>query len=193
MRKILLLFLLFVFFYSASAQRAALIVKKNNKVKQQYWLHSYFAFQTHNNIWRKGELMSLKEDSFFIRPTVVKMGMFQNDTLRFPIEGYALTDILHLPIKGLLIDYRDGKFQVIRSAGNISFYWLKSGLILRIGAIGYTALTIINGALSNTLSFNGICLPVVAAVYITGIVLKRWYKPVIELGRRGYTVKVISI
>jgi hypothetical protein len=189
MRKILLLSFLFIFNYAASAQQAALVIKKRNKMIQQYWLHSYFAFQTHNNIWRKGELTKLKQDSFFIRPTVVKIGMFQNDTLRYPIEGYALSDVLHLPIKGLLIDYKDGKFQVIRSAGNISFYWLKSGWILRAGAIGFTALTLINGGLGG--SVGGNWWIVATSVYATGFVMKRLYKPVFKVDDK-YELKVME-
>lgn len=191
MRKFILLVSVFIFCYSATAQQAALMIKKKSKTIQQYWLHSYFAFQTHNNIWRKGELMSLTKDSFYIRPTVIRIGLFVNDTVRFPIEGYALTDILRLPIKGLLIDYKDGKFQVIRSAGNISFYWLKSGLILRIGAIGFTALTIINGVINGDLSLAGAWLPPAAFVYASGFVLKRIYKPVFSV-KRKYQVKVVA-
>lgn len=191
MRKFLLLPFIFFFYNAATAQQAVLVIKKRNKVIQQYWLHSYFAFQTHNNIWRKGELMKLKKDSFFIRPTVVRMGMFVNDTARFPIEGYAFSDVLHLPIKGLLIDYKDGKFQVIRSAGNISFYWLKSGWILRAGAIGFTALTIINGAINGDLSFSGNWVPIAAAVYASGFALKRLYKPVFKINDK-YELKVME-
>jgi hypothetical protein len=189
MRKILPLLFLFSFYNTASAQKAALVLKKKDKTIQQYWLHSYFAFQTHNNIWRKGELMQLKTDSFFIRPTVIKIGMFQNDTLRYPIEGYALSDVLHLPIKGLLIDYKDGKFQVIRSAGNISFYWLKSGWILRAGAIGFTALTLINGISGG--SVGGNWWIIAAGTYATGFVMKRLYKPVFKVGDK-YELKVME-
>lgn len=135
--------------------------------------------------------MILKKDSFYIRPTVVKIGMFINDTLRYPLEGYALSDVLKIPIKGLLIDYKDGKFQVIRSAGNISFYWLKSGLIFRIGALGYVALTIINGIVTGDLSFQGAWLPIAAGVYAGGFALKRIYKPVIPVQKK-YHVKVLS-
>ncbi|MBX9781845.1 MAG: hypothetical protein K2X48_00995 [Chitinophagaceae bacterium] len=156
---------------------------------QQYWLHSYFAFKTYNNIWRKGELMILKKDSFYIRPTVVTLGLFVNDTARFPLEGYALHDVLMVPGKGLLIDYKKGKFQIIRSAGNVSFYWLKSGWILRAGAIGYTALTVINGLLNGDLGFSGNRLPVAAAVYASGFALKRLYKPVKKIGK-AYKIKV---
>lgn len=191
MRKFILLVSVFIFCYSATAQQAVLMVKKKSKTIQQYWLHSYFAFQTHNNIWRKGELMSLTKDSFYIRPTVVRIGLFVNDTVRFPIEGYALTDVLRLPIKGLLIDYKDGKFQVIRSAGNISFYWLKSGLVLRIGAIGFTVLTIINGTINGDLSLAGTWLPVAGAVHASGFALKRLYKPVFSVQGK-YELKIVG-
>jgi hypothetical protein len=190
--KIRLLFsLLFICSCTVYAQQAALVIKKNNKTVKQYWLHSYFAFRTHNNVWRKGELMILRKDSFYIRPTVVTMGLFINDTARFPLEGYALSDVLMLPIKGLLIDYKDGKFQIIRSAGNISFYWLKSGLIFRIGAIGFTALTIINGAINGDLSFSGNWIPIATAVYATGFALKRVYKPIFPVNKR-YELKVME-
>lgn len=125
--------------------------------------------------------MIIRNDSFYIRPTVVTMGLYVNDTVRFPMEGYALSDVLKLPIKGLLIDYKDGKFQVIRSAGTISFYWLKSGLILRIGAIGFAALTVANGLINGDVSF-GAWVPVAAAVYASGFALKRIYKPVFKVG-----------
>jgi hypothetical protein len=189
MRKFLLLLVLSFFYQLSIAQQAKLVVKKNKRTVQQYWLHSYFAFQTHNNIWRKGELVIIRNDSFYIRPTVVTIGLYVNDTVRFPMEGYALNDVLKLPIKGLLIDYKDGKFQVIRSAGNISLYWLKSGLILRIGAIGFTALTVINGLINGDLSF-GSWVPVASVVYASGFALKRIYKPVFEV-KNKYRLQVM--
>lgn len=189
MIKLLLCLFLFNIVYTVSAQQRTLVLKRRGKTVQQYWLHSYFAFQTHNNVWRKGELIQLKADSFFIRPTVVKIGMFQNDTLRYPPEGYALSDVLHMPIKGLLIDYKDGKFQVIRSAGNISLYWLKSGLILRMGAIGFTTLTLVNGLMGGSIAGNWWIAA--TAVYATGFALKRIYKPVFSV-KGKYELKVIE-
>ncbi len=135
--------------------------------------------------------MIIRNDSFYIRPTVVTMGLYVNDTVRFPMEGYALSDVLKLPVKGLLIDYKDGKFQVIRSAGTISFYWLKSGLILRIGAIGFAALTVVNGLINGDVSF-GAWVPVAAAVYASGFALKRIYKPVFKVGKR-YELKMMQL
>jgi hypothetical protein len=191
MRKYLHFAFIVIFCHTASAQQSALVVKKNQKTIQKYWLHSFFAFQTHNNIWRRGELMILKKDSFYIRPRVVTIGMFVNDTAYFPLEGYAMSDVLHLPIKGLLIDYKDGKFQVIRNAGNMNLYWLKSGFIFRAGALGYTALTVINGLLVGSLSLGGAWLPVAAGVYLGGYALKRIYKPIIPVGKQ-YKLSVLT-
>jgi hypothetical protein len=189
MNRLLLLLLVTFISVPSFSQQHVLVLKKNGKTEKHYWLHSSFSFRTHNKVWRKGELVKIKTDSFTIIPTVVRMGMFLKDTLRFPAETYAVTDVFVLPKKGLLIDYRGGKFQIIRSAGTMNFYWLKSGLIFRLGAAGYVALTVINGLINSNLAFEGNGFLIAGGVFLGGVILKKAYKPVYYMGKK-YTLEV---
>ena len=73
-------------------------------------------------------------------------------------------------------------------------YWLKSGWILRVGALGYAVLNIINSASHNELSIKNNALPlsIAAAVLATGVILNKTYKPKYIVGRR-YRLQVLDI
>jgi hypothetical protein len=97
----------------------------------------------------------------------------RTDTFYYPVKGFALSDIYAMPKKGYLIDFVNGRFQISRTGGHVHFYWIKSGLIFRIAGAGFALLGLINGSLIN--------IPIGAAVFAAGVLMKKLYKPTIRL------------
>lgn len=71
-------------------------------------------------------------------------------------------------------------------------YWIKSGWIFRVGAIGYAALYIANRLINNNLSFGGSNIAIAAGVFLFGVLLKHMYKPTLSLGEK-YHVQIINL
>lgn len=161
---------LFLSFYS---QENILIFKKGNKSIEKFWKGTFIAFQLENKTWEKGELMKIKNDSFYIRPRVIKYSFMRTDTFYYPVKGFALSDIYAMPKKGYLIDFVNGRFQISRTGGHVHFYWIKSGFIFRVAGAGFALLGLINGSLIN--------IPIGAAVFAAGVLMKKIYKPTIRL------------
>lgn len=155
---------------TAKSQADYLLVKKKNKTIDKLWMGSVIAFQTENKQWYKGEITRIKNDSFYIRPKVVRYSLMRVDSFYFPIQGFRLADIYAMPKRGLLIDYVDGRFQVSPSGGHMHFYWIKSGLIFRLGAAGYALVGLINGAPA--------AVAFAAPVFLAGVLLKKIYSPI---------------
>lgn len=191
MTKLLLSLIFSVSFFSGSAQTDFLIFKKKNKSLATFWKGSVISFQLRNKQWQKGQIIKIQNDSIYIKPVVVYYGLIGTDTIHYNVAGYPIADILAMPKKGILIDYKNGHFQISRSGGNISFYWVKSGLIFRIGAVTYTALTIINGLLTSSFSLTGSKFGIAAVVFAGGLVLHKTWKPVLPVGKK-YHLKVVS-
>ena len=185
--KKLLLGSIFIFsLLSAYTQQDVLIFKKKNKSIEKFWKGSIISFQVNSKQWRKGEITRINKDSFYIRPSMVMYSLNGTDTVRFPIQGYTITDIYAMPNKGILVNYKNGSYQIQRSAGHVHFYWIKSGLIFRIGAAAYAGLNITNGIINNDLSFNKSKeeLVIAAAVFLSGVLLHKAYKPVLKIGKK---------
>ena len=98
-----------------------------------------------------------------------------------------------MPKKGVLVDYKDGEFQISRSGGHVHWYWIKSGWIFRVVGIGYAALNIANGVINNDFSFseNKTQLGIAAALFATGVLLKKTYKLTFKLGKK-YQLRVLD-
>lgn len=176
----------------ASAQQDMLIFKKRNKVISRYWPGTTIAFQLENKQWQKGEITKIQNDSFYIRPLVVRFGPMGTDSIHYQVEGYAFTDIYAMPNAGILIDYVNGHFQISGAGGFVHFYWIQSGALFRIGAAAYAGLNVVNGLIDHTLSIsnNGMPLLKAAGVFIVGILLHANYKPYLRIGKK---YRVVSL
>ena len=181
------------FFFSAYGQQDILVFKKGNKDIGRYWKGSTISFQLKNEQWQKGEITKIQNDSFFIRPMVVRYTLMGTDTFHYKIMGYALKDVFAMPKKGILVDYINGRFQISTSGGHVHWYWIKSGWIFRVGAAGYAGLNIANGLIDNNFSFSEskTQLAAAAAVFLGGVLLHKTYKPYLRLGRK-YSLEIFK-
>jgi hypothetical protein len=194
MNKLTFLVIFTFFFFTVYSQQDLLVFKKRNKDISRYWKGSTIAFQLKNKQWQKGEITKIQNDSFFIRPMVVRYSLMSTDTFHLKVMGFALTDVFAMPKKGVLIDYIDGRFQISTSGGHVHWYWIKSGWIFRVGAAGYAGLHIINGLLDDNFSFSESKteLAAAAAVFLFGVFLHKTYKPYLQLGRK-YSLEIIKL
>lgn len=178
----------------ANCQQDLLIFKKRNKVFYRYWEGSTIAFQLSDKEWQKGEITKIQNDSFYIRPRIIKYYMMGSDTFYYPIKGFAVTDVSALPNKGILIDYRNDRYQFIKSAGHVHFYWIKSGWLFRTLALGYAGLHVTNGLINNNLSWKKSQTPllIAAGVFIGGVLLKKNYQPALRIGKK-YSLSILSL
>jgi hypothetical protein len=186
MKKLLLGFIFIFSILSAWSQQDVLIFKKKNKSIEKFWKGSVISFQVNSKQWRKGEITRINKDSFYIRPSMVIYSLYGTDTVRFPIQGYTIADIHAMPNKGILVNYKNGSYQIQRSAGHVHFYWIKSGAIFRIGAAAYAGVNIANGLINNDLSFKKSKeeLGIAAAVFLAGLLLHKTYKPALRIGKK---------
>ena len=164
----------FIFIISSLfAQENILIFKKGNKSVEKYWKGTFIAFQLENKTWEKGELVKIKGDSFYIRPRVIRYSFMQTDTFYYPVKGFKLSDIYAMPKKGYLIDFVNGRFQISKYGGHVHFYWIRSGYIFRLAGAGFALLGLVNGSLIN--------IPIGAAVFAAGVIMKKTYKLTIRM------------
>src|ERR1700730_954534 len=140
MKRLTLIIILFLSFSIIHSQRTILVFKKKNKSLENFWMGSPIAFQLKNREWQKGEITAIKNDSFYIRPMVIQYNLYTVDTFHYDIFGFSVSDVYAMPKKGVLIDYKNGEFQIIKSAGHQHWYWIKSGWIFRVGTAGYAGL-----------------------------------------------------
>jgi hypothetical protein len=182
-KKLTLIGILSLTISAVYSQQDMLIFKKNNKTIDRYWKGMTFAFQLKNGQWQKGEITGIRNDSFFIRPMIVNYSFWGTDTLHYFIQGFSVSDIYALPKKGVLIDHKNGQYQISSSGGHVHWYWIKSGWIFRVGAIGYATLHITNGLIQNDFSFSESKeeLGIAAGVFLFGVLLKQLYTPTLRV------------
>ena len=91
-----------------------------------------------------------------------------------------------MPKRGVLIDYKDGEFQVSQSGGHQHWYWIKSGWLFRVAAAGYAGLIVANTLIDSDLSLSDskTQLAVAGAVFTVGVLLKKIYKLTLRTGKR---------
>lgn len=193
MRIFTLLILLSLSFTAGYSQRAYIVFKKRNKTIASYWKGSVIAFQLKNKDWQKGEITDIRNDSFYTRPVVVKYHIIGTDTLHYSVLGYSIADIYAMPKRAILIDFRNGHWEVSPAGGHVHWYWVKSGWIFRVGAVGYTALNVINGAIVGDLSFANYKKQFIgaAAFFGFGVILHKLWKPYLRTGKK-YHIKIIN-
>ena len=193
MTKLSLIAILSFSFSLAYCQQDILIFKKRNKEINRYWKGSTIAFQLRDKQWQKGEITKIQNDSFYIRPMIVRYNLIGFDTVHYSVKGFALTDVFAMPNKGILIDYINGRFQISRSGGHVHWYWIKSGLIFRVGAAVYAGLHIANDLIQNNFSFSDSKteLLIAAGVFLVGVLLHKNYKPYLRIDRK-YRLEILE-
>ncbi len=186
MKKLTLAPILLFSFFNNYSQQAILLFKKRNITIQSFWAGSTIAFQSRDKQWQKGEITSIRNDSFFIRPGVVQYNLLTTDTFYYNIAGFSVSDVYALPKKGVLIDYKDGEFRISRSGGHQHWYWIKSGWLVRVAGAGYAGLIVANSLIDSDLSISDSKteLGVAAGVFLVGVLLKKVYKLTIRTGKK---------
>lgn len=194
MTKLTLIAILSFSFSVACCQQNILVFKKRGQDIHRYWKGSIIAFLLMNKQWQKGEITKIQNDSLYIKPFIVRYSLMGSDTVYYDVKGFTLADIFALPNKGILIDYIDGQFRISRSGGHVHFYWIKSGLLFRIGAAVYAGLNIANGLIKNNFSIsdNKTQLLTAAAVFSGGVLLHKNYKPYLRIGKK-YQLDILKI
>ena len=186
MKELTLISILLFSFFNSYSQQAILLFKKKNITVQNFWVGSTFAFQGRDKEWQKGEITEIHNDSFFIRPTVVQYNLLTTDTFYYNIAGYSVSDVYAIPKRGVLIDYKDGKFQISGSGGHQHWYWIKSGWLFRVVGAGYAGLIVANSLIDSDLSISDskTQLGLAAGVFLVGVLLKKIYKLTIRTGKK---------
>jgi hypothetical protein len=192
MTRLTLIIVLFFYSTIAYTQQNILIFKKGNKTIDRFYKGTLIAFQLKNRQWQKGEITTIRKDSFYISPMVVHYSLMGTDTVHYNVLGFAFSEVFAMPKKGILIDHINGHFQISTSGGHVHWYWIKSGWIFRVGAAGYAALNVANGLIKNEFSFKGSKLGIAAGVFLFGTLLKYIYKPVLPLGKK-YHLEMIRL
>ena len=186
MKKLTLISILLFYFFNSFTQQAILLFKKKNITVQSFWVGSTIAFQSQDKEWQKGEITTIRNDSFFIRPTVVQYSLLTTDTFYYNVARFSVSDVYAMPKRGVLIDYKDGEFQVSQSGGHQHWYWIKSGWLFRVAAAGYAGLIVANTLIDSDLSLSDskTQLAVAGAVFTVGVLLKKIYKLTLRTGKR---------
>jgi len=186
MKKLTLIQILLFYFFNSFTQEAILLFKNKNITVQSFWVGSTIAFQSQDKEWQKGEITTIRNDSFFIRPTVVQYSLLTTDTFYYNVARFSVSDVYAMPKRGVLIDYKDGEFQVSQSGGHQHWYWIKSGWLFRVAAAGYAGLIVANTLIDSDLSLSDskTQLAVAGAVFTVGVLLKKIYKLTLRTGKR---------
>jgi hypothetical protein len=177
------------------SQQDFFVFKKRNKTIASFRKDYYIAFQLKNGEWHTGYITKIQNDSFFIKPMVVRYsltGLMGSDTIYYPVQPFALTDVYAMPKRGVQVDYIDGRFQITTEGGHQHWYWIKSGWLFRTGAAGYAGLYAVNGVIKNDLSLSGSKLGIAAGVFAGGVLLKHTYKLTLRL-KKKYHLQFIKI
>jgi len=186
MKRLTVIFCFLIFFIKGNTQHALLLFKKKSWTVESFWVGSTIAFQLRDKQWQKGEITRIQNDSFFIRPVVVQYNLLNTDTFFFNTAGFSVHDIYAMPKRGVLIDYKDGDYQISMSGGHQHWYWIKSGWIFRVAAAGYAGLIVANSLIDSDLSISDSYpqLGVAAGVFLFGVLLKKVYKLTVRVGKK---------
>lgn len=186
MKKLTLIAILLFSFFRNYSQEAILLFKKKNITVHSFWVGSTIAFQLKDKQWQKGEITKIRKDSFFIQPVIVQYNLLNTDTFYYNSLGFSVLDVYAMPKRGVLIDYKDGEFQISRSGGHQHWYWIKSGWVFRVAGAGYAGLIVANSLIDSDLSISDskTQLGVAAGVFLFGVLLKKIYKLTLRVGKK---------
>jgi hypothetical protein len=174
------------------AQKTVLQFKKGNKTISSYWVGTPIAFLLKDGEWKKGVIQKINNDSIYIRSSVVYYHLIETDTINFNTIGFSIADIRAMPKRGILIDYKDGRFLISRAGGHVHFYWIKSGVLFRWGAAAYLGVALANGLYDKKNKVTNAEIAYSAGVFGFGVLLKYLYKPYLKIGRK-YHFKILSL
>jgi len=182
--------MLLLFSSIVSGQHDILLLKKKQKTIQNFWVGSTITVQTKDRQWQKGEITEIRNDSFHILPKVIQYSLYRTDTFYFNPVGLSISDVYAMPKKGVLVDYKNGEFQVNTSAGHQHWYWIKGGALFKIAGIAYATVTITNGLINGDLSSsqNLTQLGIAAGLFMVGVLLKNTYKLTWRMGKKYHLV-----
>lgn len=185
MAKTLLCFFLCLCYFLASGQ-GVLQYKRNKKTMGSFTRGSVISFMVAQGYWRKGRIRKLSADSIFIDPLVIRPQFSGPDSSYWNTEGYAFTDLVAMPKKGVLIDYIDGHFTYNVGGGHVKFYWVKSGYLFRLAAMTFAGVYLANGLIQNDLALESSLAPlgIAAGLYAVGWTMKKLYHPYNKLGKK---------
>jgi hypothetical protein len=172
-------------------QKNILEFKKGRKVISRYWEGSEIAFLGTDGEWEKGVIKKIKSDSIYIQPSFVAYYLMGTDTFTLNTLGFSIASIYAVPKRGMLIDFKNGRFQINRAGGHVHFYWIKSGTLFRYGAAAYVAVSLLNSINSEN-KITGEEVAISAGVFAFGVVLKCLYKPYHKIGRK-YHFEMLNI
>jgi hypothetical protein len=190
MKRPLLIGALLFYCSVAYCQQDIFLFKKGNKTIALFTKDSYIAFQVESREWHTGYITRIQNDSFFIRPMIVRFSMMGTDTTHYGEQPFAFSDVFAMPKKGVQVDYIKDRFQITTSGGHVHWYWVKSGWIFRVGAVGYTILDVANGLIKNNFTFSGSKYGIAAAVFLFGELLHLTYTPVLKLGKKYHLLSI---
>lgn len=179
MTRTLLCCLLLLFSAASFSQYKFLAFKKGRKTLADYPKDGFFAFMRKDRSWVAGDISDIRNDSFFIRPMIIRHSLMGQDTVHLITQAYSIHDVYALPNKGIKIEYMGDRFRVNTAAGHVHFYWIQSGWLFRTGALGYTGLSIINDLANNDPPFakkNLEGFAIAGGVFLFGKLLHRHYK-----------------
>lgn len=193
MTKRLTAFISLLICLGSAAQTGSLLIKRNHTTLFNYWAGKEIAFQTADKAWHKGTITRLTADSFFIKPIKVIYHLMGTDTITYATEGYRHADITTVPKKGVLINNINGGFAISRAGGHVHFFWVKGGLLFKLGAGMYAGMRMAN-TIGKEFNWKKESGPLLAAtgVYGFGVLLRKLYKPVYVIGKK-YHYQYINI
>ena len=151
-----------------------------------YMKDSYMAFQLSTHQWYAGYIRKIQNDSFYLKPLELMYSGMHIDTLYTEPIGFSIGDVYAMPKEGVLVEYKNGNFNINMSAGHQHWYWVKSGWIFRVTAAGYAGLVLVNGIIQNDFTYSGSKLGVAAAIFAFGEILKINYKLTYRMGKKYY-------
>jgi len=192
MGKLAIIVILLLCVKATYAQKNILEFKKGRKNIASYWEGGVISFLTSDGEWQKGVIKKIKSDSIYIQPSVVSYHLMGTDTFTFNTRGFAIAEIRAMPKSGILIDYKDGRFQISRAGGHVHYYWIKSGVLFRVGAAAYLGVTLANKLINKENKITTGQIAYSAGVFGFGVLLKCLYKPYLKIGKK-YHFKVLSI
>jgi hypothetical protein len=192
MMKLLLFSFLLLSTSFAWSQQDMFAFKKKNKNIAIYHKDDYFAFKTKDREWNMGVITRIHNDSFYLKPMVIRYSMMKSDTTYYPVLPFTFADVFAVPKTGVRIDYINGRYAINRGAGHVHWYWVKSGWIFRVGSAGFLILKLINGLLKNDLVFTAGQIEIAAGIFLLGQLLHWSYKPEWRMGKK-YHLQSIRI
>lgn len=141
-----------------------------------------------NRQWQYGIISKVGNDSFCIQAYSIQYSLTSIDTIHYEIVPFSIGDVFAMPKEGVQIGDGIGprNHQIIMDAGHQHFWWVKSGWIFRVAAIGYAGLNLANALIVQNQPVDWVGLSIAACVFAFGEFLKWNYHPYLKMGKKYY-------